>query len=343
MCSAGPLLWSTRPRPGGSAVGDSSKELGGLGANEGPSEASSIASAVRLSSEASLTASLPPPGASMINDLLFDNVDNGGLGEDQLDKGGAAADPNVQRMQDSDDGLDLSGNHYILVDSSSHIYRAYHGIPHMNRTDGTPTNAVYGYTQMIRKLVSENPGANIVCCFDHRGRNQTFRREMYPEYKAQRDATPENLKPQFALIREATLAFNVQLVDAPAFEADDIIATYAAEAERGGARVTIVSGDKDLYQLLSPSVTMLDSIKNRRLGPAEVEEKMGVPPSQMADLLALMGDSSDNIPGCPGVGPKKAAALLLSYGSLDEVFIPNSPISTSQNYLLRSSRPLARF
>ncbi len=205
--------------------------------------------------------------------------------------------------------------HVFLVDGSGYIFRAYHALPPMTRTDGTPVNAVYGYTNMLMKLIEDTDADHIAVIFDAKRVN--FRNEIYADYKANRDDPPEDLVPQFELIREATKAFNVACIEKEGYEADDLIATYARQAESVGADVTIVSSDKDLMQLVSDKITMLDPIKNKPLGRDQVLEKFGVPPEKVIDVQALAGDSIDNIPGVPGIGVKTAAQLLQEFGDLE--------------------------
>lgn len=215
------------------------------------------------------------------------------------------------------------GDHLFLVDGSAYIFRAYHALPSLTRkSDGLPVGAVAGYCNMIWKLVQDARDTNagvvpthFAVIFDYS--SKTFRNEIYPEYKANREAPPEDLRPQFALIRQATRAFNLPCIEAKGFEADDLIATYARIAREEGADVTIISSDKDLMQLVDGQVSMYDSMKDRHVGPKEVMEKFGVGPEKMIDLQALAGDSTDNIPGVPGIGPKTAALLLDEYGDLE--------------------------
>ncbi len=207
--------------------------------------------------------------------------------------------------------------HLYLIDGSGYIFRAYFALPPISRSDGTPTNAAYGFTNMLIKLLRESDADGLAVVFD--AGKKSFRNEIYQEYKAHRPEPPEELIPQFAMIREATRAFNLPAIEMENYEADDIIATYARRARDAGIRVTIVSSDKDLMQLLEPGIDMLDPIKNRVIGPDEVKEKFGVEPSRMVDLQALAGDSTDNIPGVPGIGVKTAAQLIEQYGSLEEL------------------------
>ncbi len=203
----------------------------------------------------------------------------------------------------------------LLVDGSGYIFRAFHALPPMTRKDGTPVNAVYGFTAMLMKLVDDIQPDHVAVVFDVA--RKTFRSDIFPEYKANRSEPPEDLIPQFALVREATAALALPAVELTGFEADDLIATYAAAAEDAGLATTIVSSDKDLMQLVRGDITMLDPIKQRRIGTAEVVERFGVPPEQVVDVQALAGDSTDNVPGVPGIGIKTAAELINTYGDLD--------------------------
>ncbi len=206
--------------------------------------------------------------------------------------------------------------HVFLVDGSGFIFRAFYAVrAEMTRPDGTPVNAVYGFTNMLMKLIGDTDADHVAVVFDTARR--TFRNDLYPDYKANRPAPPEELIPQFALVREATRALNVATVEMAGYEADDLLATYARLAREAGAEVTIVSSDKDLMQLVGDGVTMLDAMKNRTIGPEEVKEKFGVGPDKVIEVQALAGDSSDNVPGVPGIGIKTAAQLIAEYGDLE--------------------------
>lgn len=205
--------------------------------------------------------------------------------------------------------------HVFLIDGSGFIFRAFHALPPMTRPDGTPVNAVYGFTTMILKLIEDTDADHIAVVFDTARR--TFRNDIYPDYKAQRPPPPEALIPQFALMREAARAFNVAQVEMEGYEADDLIATYARLAHDKGAKVTIVSSDKDLMQLVGDGITLYDAMRNRVIGPDEVREKFGVGPERVIDVQALAGDSSDNVPGIRGIGVKTAAQLITEFGDLD--------------------------
>ncbi|WP_041409465.1 DNA polymerase I [Sinorhizobium fredii] len=216
-----------------------------------------------------------------------------------------------------------NGDHLFLVDGSGFIFRAFHAIPPLNRkSDGLPVNAVAGFCNMLWKLLTDARDTSVgvtpthfAVIFDYS--SKTFRNALYDQYKANRTAPPEDLIPQFGLIRHATRAFNLPCIEKEGYEADDLIATYARLAEEVGAGVTIVSSDKDLMQLVTPNVTMYDSMKDKQITIPDVIEKWGVPPEKMIDLQAMTGDSTDNVPGIPGIGPKTAAQLLEEYGDLD--------------------------
>jgi DNA polymerase-1 len=212
------------------------------------------------------------------------------------------------------------GSHVYLIDGSGYIFRAFHALPPLTRpSDGLPVGAVHGFCQMLWKLLRETKASeaptHMGVIFDA-GR-ETFRNEIYPKYKAQRPPPPEELIPQFPLIRDAVRAFNVACIELDGYEADDLIATYARMAVDVGGDVTIVSSDKDLMQLVRPGVTMFDGMKSKRIGRDEVIEKFGVPPEKVVDVQSLAGDSIDNVPGVPGIGIKTAAELIATYGDLD--------------------------
>ena len=206
-------------------------------------------------------------------------------------------------------------NHLYLIDGSGYIFRAFFGLPRMTRPDGTPVNAVYGFTNMLIKLLADTESEDVAVIFDTA--RKTFRNDIYPDYKANRPPPPEELIPQFDLIREATRAFNVPCIELAGYEADDLIATYARLARERGQEVTIVSSDKDMMQLVGEGVTMLDPVKNRAIGRDQVIERFGVGPEKVIDVQALAGDSTDNVPGVPGIGEKIAIQLIQEFGSLD--------------------------
>ena len=205
--------------------------------------------------------------------------------------------------------------HLYLVDGSGYIFRAYFAIPPRSTSAGVPTNATFGFTNMLIKLLRESDADGIAVIFDKGSRS--FRNEIYGDYKAQRPDPPEDLIPQFAAIREATEAFNLPCIEMENYEADDLIATYAKQAVAAGVQVTVVSSDKDLMQLVGNGVTMLDPMKNSEIGPEQVVEKFGVPPEKVIEVQALAGDSVDNVPGVPGIGVKTAAQLITEYGDLE--------------------------
>ena len=213
-----------------------------------------------------------------------------------------------------------SGDHLYLVDGSGYIFRAYHALPPLTRkSDGLPVGAVSGFCNMLVKLLDEMDGAetptHLAVIFDASGRS--FRNDIYVEYKAHRPPAPEDLVPQFPLVRDAVRAFNIPAIEEEGFEADDLIATYATEAAKAGARVTIVSSDKDLMQLVGGTIDMVDTMKDKKIDVDGVIEKFGVVPEHVIDVQALAGDSVDNVPGVPGIGIKTAAQLIDEYGDLD--------------------------
>ena len=208
-------------------------------------------------------------------------------------------------------------NRLILVDGSGYIFRAYYALPPMYRDDGTPVNAVFGFTKMLLKLVNDLKPEYIAVIFDA-GR-KTFRNDIYADYKANRGEPPEELIPQFDLVRQATKALNLPLCEISGYEADDVIATFAKAACNQGQDCLIVSSDKDLMQLVNEHVKLLDPIKNVIIGDEEVQQKFGVLPNRVVDVQALAGDSSDNVPGVPGIGIKTAAELINQYGNLEQL------------------------
>ncbi|MFH5776079.1 DNA polymerase I [Paracoccus sp. NGMCC 1.201697] len=212
------------------------------------------------------------------------------------------------------------GHHLHLIDGSAFIFRAYHALPPLTRrSDGLPIGAVAGFCNMLWKYIQDGSGPNepthVAVVFDHS--SKTFRNEIYPLYKANRPEPPQDLRPQFPLTREATRAFNIACIETEGFEADDIMASLACQARDAGGRVTIISSDKDLMQLVGNGVEMMDPIKNKPIGPDEVREKFGVAPDRVIDVQALAGDSVDNVPGAPGIGIKTAAQLIEEFGDLE--------------------------
>ena len=214
--------------------------------------------------------------------------------------------------------------HLYLIDGSGFIFRAYHAIRPLTNPQGVPVHAVYGFVSMIMKLMEGNECEYVAVVFD--AARHTFRNRIYPEYKAHRPPAPDDLVPQFAIVREATDAMNLPRIEMDDYEADDIIATYARLAKEQGIDVTIVSSDKDLMQLLSRGVHMYDAMKDKQIGDAEVMEKFGVKPDKVLEVLSLIGDSSDNVPGVPGIGPKTAAELINEFGDLETLLARASEI-----------------
>jgi DNA polymerase-1 len=227
----------------------------------------------------------------------------------------------------------IKGSHVYLIDGSGYIFRAFHALPPLTRkSDGLPTGAVHGFCGMLWKLLQDSRKSSgpthIAVIFDYS--EKTFRNEIYQDYKAHRPPVPEELVPQFSLIRHAVKAFNIACLEQDGYEADDLIATYAKEALAAGGDITIVSSDKDLMQLVGPGVAMLDTMKNRTIGPEEVRERFGVPPEKVVDVQALAGDSTDNVPGVPGIGVKTAAELINEYGDLDTLLERASEIKQTK-------------
>ena len=212
----------------------------------------------------------------------------------------------------------------ILVDGSGYIFRAFHALPPMTRPDGVHVNAVYGFTQMLSQFLTKHAASHIAVVFDTA--RLTFRNDIYPDYKAHRPEPPPELVPQFALIREATEALGVCKVEQPGYEADDLIACYAKTFVAEGGSVAIVSSDKDLMQLIGPGVEMLDPIKQKPIREPEVLEKFGVTPDKVVEVQALAGDSTDNVPGVPGIGIKTAAQLINEYGDLETLLANTAKI-----------------
>jgi DNA polymerase-1 len=222
----------------------------------------------------------------------------------------------------SDSQNSTSQDELYLVDGSGFIFRAYFAMAYSGRGEmtnpaGVPVSAVFGFTQMLMKLLKDYHAPYLAVIFDAKG--GSFRNQIYPEYKANRDAPPDDLIPQFPLVRDATRAFDIPAIELEGYEADDLIAAYAKCATEMGKKVVIVSSDKDLMQLVSDNVRMLDPMKNKWIGHADVVEKFGVGPDKVVDVQSLAGDSTDNVPGVPGIGVKTAAELINEYGSLEEL------------------------
>ncbi|HEX8959990.1 MAG TPA: DNA polymerase I [Geobacteraceae bacterium] len=227
-----------------------------------------------------------------------------------------------------------------LIDGSSYIYRAYFAIRHLSSPTGFPTNALYGFTQMLLKVLKERRPDHVAVVFDA-GR-KTFRNEIYPAYKANRLAMPDDLVPQLAPIKEMVRAFRIPALEMPGFEADDIIATIARECEERGMAVVVVTGDKDLMQIVTDHVRLLDTMKEKESNAREVEERFGVGPERVVDILGLAGDTSDNIPGVPGVGEKTATKLIREFGSLDELLARAGEVKGKTGERLREFADQAR-
>jgi len=241
------------------------------------------------------------------------------------------SDTDTQEAPAAETAAPAAQNHLYLVDGSSYIFRAYHRLPPLTNRHGMNVGAVYGYTTMLWKLadgLSKADGPTHMAVILDKSES-TFRNEMYDQYKAHRPPPPEDLVPQFPLIRTATRAFSIPCIEEDGLEADDIIACYVTAATAAGWKVTIVSSDKDLMQLIDEDagVDMLDTMNDRRIGRDQVLEKFGVPPEKVGDVLALMGDSVDNVPGVPGIGPKTASQLIQAFGDLDTVLASTDQIS----------------
>ena len=205
----------------------------------------------------------------------------------------------------------------LLVDGSSYLYRAFHALPGLRNSRGEPTGAIHGVLNMLRRLQKDTPAEHLACVFDAKGK--TFRDDVYPEYKANRTPMPDELGVQIAPLKEAIVAMGWPLIEIAGVEADDVIGTLTREAERAGMQVVISTGDKDMAQLVSPQVRLVNTMSNEILDEAGVEKKFGVRPERFIDYLTLIGDSIDNVPGVDKVGPKTAAKWIAQYGSLDEV------------------------
>jgi DNA polymerase-1 len=226
-----------------------------------------------------------------------------------------------------------------LIDGSSYIYRAYYAIRHLSSPTGHPTNAIYGFTQMLLKLLKDHQPRHVAVVFDV-GR-VTFRTELYPDYKANRAALPDDLRVQMGPIRDMVRAFNIPVLELAGFEADDIIGCLAARFSGGGGRVVVVTGDKDLMQIVTDRVTLLDTMKDKCSGISDVVERFGVEPAQVTDILGLAGDASDNIPGVPGIGEKTAMKLITQFGSLDQLLERSTEVKGKNGEKLREFRDQA--
>ena len=207
--------------------------------------------------------------------------------------------------------------HLFLVDGSSYIYRAFHATPHLSNSKGIPTNAILSFTNMIRKFIKDNSPEYFAIAFDRK--EETFRHQEFKDYKAQRKPMPDNLIPQISYIKKVVELLNIPFLEMAGFEADDILGTVSLKAVNAGFKVTIVTGDKDLMQLVEDNLELFDSMTGKKTGIKEVEEKFGVIPEKVTDVLGLMGDSSDNIPGVPGIGPKTGIKLIQEFSSLENL------------------------
>ncbi len=220
----------------------------------------------------------------------------------------------------------IAENPLILVDGSSYLYRAYHAFPPLTNSAGEPTGAMYGVLNMLRSLLLQYKPSHVAVVFDAKGK--TFRDELFEEYKSHRPPMPDDLRAQIEPLHKMVKAMGLPLLAIPGVEADDVIGTLALEAEKAGRAVLISTGDKDMAQLVTPDITLINTMNNAILGPDEVVEKYGIPPSLMIDFLALMGDSSDNIPGVAGVGEKTAQALLQGLGGVKDIYANLDKVAT---------------
>ncbi|HKK02114.1 MAG TPA: 5'-3' exonuclease H3TH domain-containing protein, partial [Desulfuromonadales bacterium] len=228
----------------------------------------------------------------------------------------------------------------FLIDGSSYIYRAYFAIRHLSNAKGFATNAIYGFVNMLLKVVREQGPDHLAVVFDARG--PTFRKELYPDYKANRAKMPDDLVPQVPLIKDVVRAFNMPAIEKVGFEADDIIATLAKRFAGDGLEVTVVTGDKDLMQIVSDRIRLLDTMKDQVSGLAEVAERFGGTPDKVVEVQALAGDTSDNIPGVPGVGEKTAVKLIREYGSVENLLANLDRVKGKLQEKLRDNAESAR-
>ena len=212
----------------------------------------------------------------------------------------------------------MDKKHIILIDGSYYIYRAFFALPPLSNSKGMPTGAIFGFTNMLIKLIQDFNPDYMGVIFD--SKDPTFRHEIYKEYKANRPVMPESLIQQIPYIHKITKGFNLSILQLSGYEADDIIATITNKSTEIGMRVTIVSGDKDLFQIVSKDVVIADTMKDKIFGVSYVEDRFGVPPEKVVDVMALTGDSSDNIPGVPGIGIKTASKLIRKFESLENLF-----------------------
>ncbi|MFQ5589429.1 MAG: 5'-3' exonuclease H3TH domain-containing protein, partial [Nitrospiria bacterium] len=215
-------------------------------------------------------------------------------------------------------GEDIMGKSFFVIDGSSYIFRAFYAIRELSNTAGLPTNAVYGFTRMLQKMIKEKSPDYLAIAFDAKG--PTFRHERYEQYKAQRPPMPDPLARQIPYIHQMVAAFRIPILQEQGLEADDLIGTLAQKGAAAGLEVVIVSGDKDMYQLITPKITLYDSMKDRLHTEASIQEKFGIAPNQIVDMMGLMGDAVDNIPGVAGVGQKTAVQLIQTFGSIENLF-----------------------
>ena len=228
-----------------------------------------------------------------------------------------------------------------LIDGSSYIYRAFHALPHFSNSKGLPTNAIYGFTNMLLKIVKDFKPDYLSVIFDAKG--PTFRSKIFEDYKAQRPEAPDNLKPQFSYIKKLVSAFSISSLEMAGYEADDIIATVAKGMAKKGADVVIVTGDKDMLQLVDNQITVLDTMKDKSYGINDVKERYGVEPEKIVDIMGLAGDSVDNIPGVPGIGEKTAKKLILQFGSVEELLERQSEVAGEKlKEKIKANESLAR-
>src|SRR3989338_6657506 len=204
-----------------------------------------------------------------------------------------------------------------LIDGTNYIFRAYYAIRHLSTSRGFPTNAIYGFTTMLLKLLREEKPTHLAIVFD--SGKPSFREEIYPQYKANREEPPDDLIQQFPHIPRVVRAMNIPTISMDGVEADDVIGFIAKKAEAAGYKVIIATGDKDFMQLVNDNISLLDEMKEKRIGYKEVVEKFGVGPESVTDIIGLAGDTSDNIPGITGIGPKTATKLIQQFGSLEEL------------------------
>src|SRR3989304_4878050 len=207
----------------------------------------------------------------------------------------------------------------LLIDGTSYIYRAFHAIPYLSNSKGIPTNAVYGFAQMLLKVIKDFKTDHIAVAFDVKG--PSFRHKMYEEYKAHRPEMPDNLKPQIPFIKKLVKAFNIPVLELEGYEADDIIGTLSRHMKEKNIEVIIIAADKDMLQLIDKNTTIVDTMKGKRFGIKEVMERFGIEPSLITEIMGLAGDSSDNIPGVKGIGEKTAAKLIQEFGTIENLLL----------------------